>query len=186
MLPKGHRRHIDQGVSRAWVLYGVVLFGVVLEVAMGLYVHLQLGQRSSPWSSGTLIWTVVLSLLALVEGAVGLLVHRWLLGPASLLRRLRKSLEQEESGLVPGLQNGAPIPLELLTVLATRAVFFADVVAWILLQFITIYGLILVVITGQLWILMTFAVASLLLLTRVAPSRARIARLIDGLLKERE
>jgi len=66
-------------------------------------------------------------------------------------------------------------------VVAVRAVFLADVVAWILLQFVTIYGLILVVITGQVWILLTFAVASLVLLTRVAPSRARIGRLVEDL-----
>ncbi len=189
MLPKGHRRHIAQGVKRAWVLFGLVMFGVVLEVGMGLYVHLHLGPRTAGWSQTTLIWTVSLSVLALVEGVVGLVVHRWLLVPASLLRRLRASLKREGLGSGPELGDGngdgdgdgGRLPLELLTVVAVRAVFLADVVAWILLQFVTIYGLILVVITGQVWILLTFAVASLVLLTRVAPSRARIGRLVEDL-----
>lgn len=173
MLPKGHRRHIEQAVKRAWVLYGVVLFGVVLEVGMGLYVYQQLGQRGVGWGQSGLYWTVSLAVLAVAEAVVGLLLHRWLVRPASLLRRLRASLKRE------GL--GERVPLELLTVVAVRAVFLADVVAWILLQFITIYGLILVVITGHLWLVMTFAVASVILLTRAAPSRARIERLIEEL-----
>ncbi len=179
MLPKGHRRHIEQGVKRAWGLFGVVLFGVVLEVGMGLYVHSQLGHRASAWGSTSVFWTVALSLLAVAEAVAGLLVHRWLLVPASILRRLRESLEHEAPE--PDSVDGQRLPLELLTVVAVRAVFLADVVAWILLQFITIYGLILVVITGQPWLLMTFAMASVVLLTRVAPSHARIVRLIDDL-----
>jgi hypothetical protein len=178
-----------RGVGRAWVLYGVVLFGVVLEVGMGLYVHLQLGQRPARWSASGLIWTVSLSVLAVLEAVVGLLVHRWLLSPASLLRRLRESLKRE--GLRPGggprsrprggEGEGERVPLELLTVVAVRAVFLADVVAWLLLQFITIYGLLLVVITGQLWLLLTFATVSLALLTRVTPSYARMGQLIQDL-----
>lgn len=173
MLPKGHQRHIAQGVKRAWILYGVVLFGVVLELGMGMYVHQQLGLRGVRWNQGAVIWTVSLAILATAEAVAGLWVRRWLIRPATLLRRLRASLDQE------GL--GERISLELLTVVAVRAVLLADVVAWILLQFITIYGLILVVITGRLWLLMTFAVASVVLLTRAVPSRARIGRLIEEL-----
>ena len=154
------------------MLYGVVLFGVVVEVGLGLYVYQQLG-RSARWSQSAIVWTVSLVLLAGAEAVAGLLVHRWLIHPASLLRRLRASLKRE------GL--GDQVPLELLTVVAVRAVFFSDVVAWILMQFITIYGLILVVITGRLWLVMVFAVASVLLLTRVAPSGAKIERLVEDL-----
>jgi hypothetical protein len=171
MLPLGHQLHIAQVVKRAWVLYGVVLFGVVAEVVMGLYVHQQLGPRGVRWSTGTVVWTVALVALATLEAAAGLLVHRWLLRPAPLLARLRASLAHE------GLDE-RPSP-ELLTVLAVRAVFLADVVAWILLQLITIYGLILVVITGQLWLVLTFAIASVALLTRAAPSALRILRLAE-------
>jgi len=173
MLPEGHRRHIEEAVKRAWVLFGVVLFGVVLEVGMGLYVYQQLGSRDVRWSRDAVVWTLCLSLLAAAEAVAGLLVHRWLLRPRSILRRLRAAMKQEGMG--------DQVPLELLTVVAVRAVFLADVVAWILLQFITIYGLILVVITGRLWLVMTFALASVVLLSRTTPSRVKIERLIIAL-----
>lgn len=173
MLPKGHVLHIAQAVKRAWVLYGLVLFGVVIEVGLGLYVQQQLGQHGVRWSTNTVIWTVSLSLLAVAEAVVGLLARRWLLRPASLLARLRASLRRVELSEEPSV--------ELLTVVAVRAVLLADVVAWILLQFITVYGLILVVITGELWLLLAFAVSSVLLLSRVAPSRGAAERLVKAL-----
>ncbi len=165
---------MGEAVKRAWVLYGVVLFGVVVEVGMGLYVYQQLGQRGTHWNASSIGWTVGLGVLAALEAVAGLLVHRWLVRPASLLARLRASLSRE------GLPTERVAP-ELLTVVAVRAVFLADVVAWLLLQFITIYGLILVVITGRLWLVMTFAIVSIALLTRTAPSIARVERLIEAL-----
>lgn len=175
MLPEGHQNHIAQAVGRAWVLYGVVMFGVILEVGMGLYVYQQLGHHGVRWSQSAIVWTLSLVLLAVAEAVAGLLVHRWLVRPASLLRRLRASMKREGMG--------DQVSLELLTVVAVRAVFLADVVAWILLQFITIYGLILVVITSRLWIVMVFALASVALLSRTAPSRTKIERLVEELVK---
>jgi hypothetical protein len=172
MLPAGHMALLERARARSWVLFTLALLGVVVEVGMGLFIHSELGQAGARGGRGATVWTVVLSLLGVAQAVAGLCVHRWLNRPASLLERLR-------DGLPASIAGG--VPPELRTVVAIRATFLADVISWILLQLITLYGLLLIVITGRLWLLLTFAVGSLVLLARAAPSGARMFRLTIAL-----
>jgi hypothetical protein len=110
-----------------------------------------------------------------MEALLAFWMRRWLSRPEPILRRLEAAFEAAGETLDPNL---AP---EFLTVVGTRAAFVADVITWILIQFITIYGLVLMVLTGRLAYLAGFAVVSLGLLGVTAPAAARVTRLIFAL-----
>lgn len=172
-LGAGHRQQIQRDLRRTRGLYLVVFVGVALEVAMGAYIWHQLSGTHPPWIPNTTRWTLLFSGVAALQIGAAILSHRRLLRPEAVLARLRHSLAA--AGVTDAV---AP---EFLTVAAVRAVFLADVVVWILLQLITLYGVLLVVLTGQLTLLLGFATLSTGALLSVSPKAARMERLVHAL-----
>jgi hypothetical protein len=155
------------------VIYGVAWLGLVLEVALGVYIWWKLRTFGPGTASRAPLWWSALALLALLQAGVAVWARRALGRAEPLGKRIARVWKQE------GRQG--PIPLEILTAAALRAGVVADVIAWILIQFITIYGLVALVILGSVVPLVVFPAASAVLLLLVAPRQARIERLAAAL-----
>jgi hypothetical protein len=173
-LPRGHREKILADLGRERLLYGAVLLGVVLELGLGLFIWNELRDLGAAPERSSLAWLGGLGALALAHLAAA----RWVSGrlgrPGPLMERVRSTLEEA------GLPGAEPSP-EVLTVVAIRAAFVSDVVAWILIQFVTVYGLVAVVMTGSLAALLGFVALSVLGLVVAAPRPGKAVGLAEAL-----
>jgi hypothetical protein len=172
-IPDGHRIYLAQASRRVRLVYGVAWLGLALEVGLGAYIWSKLRAFGAGAIASAPLWWTVLGGLAVAQAGAAFWARRALGRAAPLYRRLAEAWRSEG-------RSGKP-PLEILTAAALRAGVVADVIAWVLLQFITIYGLVALVILGSVAPLVVFPAFSAMLLLLAAPRQQRLEGLAAGL-----
>jgi hypothetical protein len=169
VLQDGIRR--DLALVR-WAWLGVLALVAVLA-GLGLFLlrdlalltPLPAGQRSP--------WLGLLGALTVGEIAAAFLLRRWFTRPDRIVAQVARVFAEADLPLV--------LPPALAAEVAVRAAFLGDAVAWLLLQFLVIYGLGAAIVLGHTAPIAGSAVvaASLILVTR--PTRARCEALAVAL-----